>query len=442
MSFQQEKRPFWAKDKKKALAQNIEAVQHLNDDTTSADELLTASKVILYALLAYSGLLGAVSYYKNFEPSFGPEAALFMCLVLAAVIEIGKSYFGKWGIRQILIVGLKDSTMELHSTIRLLALVAFAVATFWMSVINSTRGGEQLSHLLRQEKTGLQMFQPNTADIDRNIETINSQIAENNANKWKGVTSYASQKANNKLAGSLESLNKQKEQRIEQQRADWNAHQAQQQQNGNFAARLVMASGGWVEGLQIIILFLLVSCEKSLISRLPSPVQQRQQNNGHYSNTNSNTQPVYNGQPFQNVVGGFDYRNKNTPTGGGAGLAQSDRGLTEANTSSAGQPTFEAFKQHRTDFYRYRSNLKTGTGDRNTVCTRIGENLAGMAENLSTVPQIEKEKTLHELEAFYNDVHAPILNTYTVDLSQTPLRQYKPQFDTLYSKMRGEGLTV
>lgn len=444
MSFPTEKRSIFAKDLQKSVA----AVQHINDPTTSADEMLTASKFILYLLLAYSGILGAVSYYKNFAPSFGHEYALFMCVCLAFAIEFGKSYFGVWAVRLLLIAGIREATSEMHQFIKLVALIAFALATFAMSVINSTRGGEQLSHLLRQEKTGLQMFQANTAAIDQQIEAVNNQIAANNGNTWKGIVSYESQKANKKLSGSLENLQKQKTQTIEQQRADWQVHQAQQTENGNFAARLVMASGGWVELLQFILLLLRVSCEKSLLPLVPQP--------SPAPPPASNKTPGFNGSPsapyqsngtaanFQNHSNGigFNYSNRDQPAAAAPGVSQSVTGVTQFNSANPDKPSAAAFGHFKTAFQREVFNLKTGNGARHTVCSRLGAALAGMIYNVSTIDEETRLSVLEYLVNFIQEVHSPILNSYTVELAQTPLAHYKPQFDELYRLISRVGVAA
>lgn len=424
-------RPFWSKD----LEKSINEIQKLDDPNTSADEMLSASKWSIYALLAYSGILGAMSYYKNFEPSFGHQAALLMCLCLVITIEVGKNYFGVWSVRILMIAGIKHSCSEVHHFVKLVSLVGFATATFSMSVINSTRGGEQLSQLLRQEKNGMQLFKPNTDDIDAQIAQINNQIETNNKNTWKGMVVLESQRANKSLSRSIESLNKQKEAAASQQRDDWNKYYAQTAENSNYAAKLVMASGGWVEILQFILLLFRVSCEKTLLKRkeattpTPSPQQFRNMNgNGTGSTAGSNQAST-----FKNNAIGFDYPNKDLRTSFEAQnlVSQCDTAVEDVKRPDQIEA---AFKHYLTKFKADVSNLLSKNGQQATVCGRLRDALHGMLSNIPEDAGI-KDKAREYLVWFNDNVHVPMLNRYTVDIEQTPLKLYKKPLDELCLKI-------
>jgi hypothetical protein len=155
-------------------------------------------------------------------------------------------------------------------------LLLIAAATFTMSFINSTRGGKQLSIMMSQERDA-SPFVANTASIDSLIGSTQKNIETAAGTKWKGTTTRTSQQAIKSHSESIAALNRQRETTISQQRADWENEQARKSANSNYAANLVLASGGWVELLQILLILVRVACEKALDDRLPSPAQEQQE---------------------------------------------------------------------------------------------------------------------------------------------------------------------
>ncbi len=265
---------WWKGDKQKGLSERIAEIQQINDPTTNSDEILKGSKVLLFILLCFTGLLGGLSYYKNFSGAFSSEVAVFMAVALTAVIEWGKNYASKWALRIPFFRGFGHLATRPENTFVWVGLVAIAACTFYMSVYNSTIGGEQLSKMLSSERNRT-TFQPNTADIDAQIATVQTGIQQNQGIKWKGTTTYTAQRAIVSQSKSLEKLQDQRAAAIAQQRADYERTRNEQAENSNFASSLVMASGGYVELLQFLLLLLIVSCEKSL-DRSPTPSQEPQ----------------------------------------------------------------------------------------------------------------------------------------------------------------------
>lgn len=262
---------WWNKtDNGEALKRRIEQIHRINDPTTNCDEILKYGKVLLLVLLGFTGLLGALSYYKNFAPSFPKEAAIFMALALTLVIEFGKNACATWALRIPFFRGFPHIIQRPENTFVWLGLLAIAASTFYMSVYNSTIGGEQLSRMLHSERNQV-VFSPDTRNIDAQIDATQRSMADNQAIKWKGTTTYTAQKAIARQSSALETLQKQRADMVAMQRADYEQKQAETAQNSNFAANLVMASGGYVELLQLLLILLLVACEKSLDSRSASP---------------------------------------------------------------------------------------------------------------------------------------------------------------------------
>lgn len=262
--------PWWQSDKQEGLKSRIAKIQTFRDPGTNADEILRFGKVLLFILLCFTGMLGGISYYKNFSGTFPEEAAVFMAAALTFVIEWGKNYAAKWAVRIPYFRSFSHLIERPENTLVWLGLFLIAGATFYMSVSNSTIGGHQLATVLSQERNQ-SAFAPDTRSIDAQIMATQKQIDEHGKIKWKGTTTRDAQKAIIKGSAALETLQQQRAQTIQQQRADWEKVQGQKEANSNYTAQLVLASGGWVEFLQGLLILLIVSCEKTLDGRLPSP---------------------------------------------------------------------------------------------------------------------------------------------------------------------------
>ncbi len=270
MSFNTEKQqPWWRRSQRDGLGARIKHIQRINDPATHADEVLKAVRILITVLLVFSGLLGGLSYFKNFGESFPIEAAFAMAAVLTFVIEWGKNRATTWAVRQPFFQGWQHIFNTPANTFIFIGLVLISAVTFTMSIYNSTKGGEQLALMLNHEKN-YSPFQPNTADIDAQI--AQQQATVNNAPKakWKGQYYYQDARTVRSAQRSIETLQRQRADAIQQQRADYESLRATQQTNAGFASRLVLASGGWVELLQILLILLRVACEKNLDGRQSS----------------------------------------------------------------------------------------------------------------------------------------------------------------------------
>ena len=292
--------PVWSRDREKSMRNRIQKIQTLNDPTTSVDEILFYAKIILYVLLAYSAMLGYFCYYKNFSQSFPFYAAVFMSLALPLAIEFGKNYCVTWAIRKPFFSGFAPLFARWSSLIMFVALAAVGVATFIMSIRNSTTGAHQLSSMLSHERNA-SVFTPDTRTIDDQITATQRSIDDNRGIKWKGTVTYQAQKAIQSQTKALNQLQEQRAAAIHQQRADWEKSQGIKESQGNYVAELVLASGGWTELLQFLLMFLRVACEKSLDNRLPSPTPQPSTQNNGFSqftpSTGAEHQTFFNRRP-------------------------------------------------------------------------------------------------------------------------------------------------
>ncbi len=265
----QQLRPFWAKDREETLQARIGKINKLNDPTTSADEILRWGKVVLFFLLGYSTLLGFFCYFKSFSKSFPIEVAFIFSCILPVAIEFGKNYCATWAIRQPFFHGFASIFASKAKTFIFAGLALIAIVTYGMSVRNSTVGAEQLSLMFSHERNAA-TFTPDTRVIDDQIAATQQSINENRGIKWKGTVTYQAQKSIQSQTKALTTLQAQRQESIQQQRADWEQDQTYKSDQGNNIAGLVLASGGFVELLQILFQFLRVACEKLLDNRISS----------------------------------------------------------------------------------------------------------------------------------------------------------------------------
>jgi hypothetical protein len=263
MANEPKSQPWWKTTNPQTLDDRVQAVQNVNDPTIMSDDVLRWSKVALYALLLFTTILSGFSYFKFFEHSFGPNIAAAMAILLACIIEFGKNWGGLRVLRIPFFHGWGHIYSTVSATIMWAGLLALAVVTFSASVYNSTKGAEQLSLLLGHEKNRT-VFEPNTADIDAQIAATEKRIEENRAVKWKGTTTVDAQRTIKAESRNLNSLQAQRETRIQQQRADYEKESGIKDSQNQFTAGSLLAVGGWVELLQVILMFVRVSAERSL----------------------------------------------------------------------------------------------------------------------------------------------------------------------------------
>ena len=255
--------PWWHRTNKETLDDRVKAVQNVNDPSIVSDDVQRWSKILLIVLLAFTTLLSAASYLKFFERSFGFTLALVLAVILAGIIEFGKNWGALRCLRIPFFQGWNFIWREVSNTVMWLGLVALAVVTFAASVYNSTQGAHNLSLLLSHERTHT-TFQPNTADIDRQIAATEQRITENRATKWKGTTTVDAQRTIKTETKNLATLQNQRTDAINRQRADYEKEVGIKEQQNTFSANSLMAVGGWVELLQLVLLLLRVSAERSM----------------------------------------------------------------------------------------------------------------------------------------------------------------------------------
>lgn len=242
------------------MAARKEAISRYRSPGTIADEILRIiSWGVQPLLLVFCTALSFSSYQAFFSHNFSPLFATIGALILSVVIELGKIKIGGYVFQ----VPFLSGTQVLRSSFPVFAVWFGALlitgATFYMSVINSTKGASMLAQKVGFERNEL-TFNPNTADIDKQLDEANQRATAAVGVKWKGTTTYEAQLAMKAESRTISKLQAQRDTTIKMQRADFERRRAQLDTNTNTGASILMASGGWVEVLQAISLFLIAAC--------------------------------------------------------------------------------------------------------------------------------------------------------------------------------------
>lgn len=264
----------WFMPGKDAGLKRLDKLKTFRDPGTVADEVLKYGTIMLTLLLVFTGLLAAFSYTRFFGESLPYPAAVAMAAILTVIIELGKNNAAKWLLRKLFFQGFGPILRTPAETFLFIGLLSVTCATFFVSVYNSTRGSAHLSQMLHREKN-VRTFSPKTDQIDASIAAAQERIARNNRNTWKGVVIIESQRTNKRESQLLASLHEQRAKSIETQRADFERERAATDQQGAFTASALLAAGGWVELLQILLLIVCRAAERILDTRIatsaPSP---------------------------------------------------------------------------------------------------------------------------------------------------------------------------
>lgn len=372
--------PWWKRGQRETLDDRVRAVQNVNDPTIISDDVQRWSKVALVGLLAFTTLLSGFSYFKFFEKSFGVELAAIMSLLLAFVIEFGKN----WGFLKVLRIpffqGWKFVWDEISNTVMWVFLLLLSIVTFAASVYNSTQGAHQLSLLLSHERT-YSAFSPNTANIDAQIADLKTNDASlGDIRRKNGKTNWAIQPMKAENAKTLASLQEQRRASIEKQRSDWEKQASIQEGQNAFGANSLLAVGGWVELLQIILMFVRASAEKSLDKTAP---QRRTTTPPPYQ---SHTQPSRNGFK-ENIINegsriGFFWKGYGeTPIraethndlDGKTPVSQSSQPVTQADSEETGSHADDVLKLALTRLQGHAANFDRKHGKNSTTAENIHE---------------------------------------------------------------------
>jgi hypothetical protein len=395
--------PWWSRTNKGGLDDRIRRIQTVNDPTSSADEMLRWSKIIMVVLLTFTGALGALSYFRFFGMSFHPYLAAALAITLTGVIEWGKNKASLWVLRIPFFQGWRHISAEVHNSLIWIGLLLIAALTFGMSAYNSTQGAKQVSLLLSHEKNH-RPYAPNTSELDAQIAATQQTITNAPTVTRKGKRYYQSKETVSSAQRTVENLQGQRQASMAAQRTDWEAQNSRQQQQGQYGAGMVLAAGGWVEALQLIFLLLRVSCERALDKKQAAPEESRRI--GFRSSPTPDmaaaigTKPIgYNVDPAGNVMAATSgYRLRRDTIGSQPGVA---------TTTEAQPPTLAAFKMHRQDVSRANANLRTRNGLPSTICKRLESTFEGLIQHFPASDDAQRwalKECLLEWQGHYADI--------------------------------------
>lgn len=397
----QQMRPFWAKDRDETLQARISKINKLNDPTTNADEILRWGKVFLFALLGYSALLGFFCYYKNFSKSFPQEVAVVLSIILPCAIEFGKNYCSTWAIRQPFFHGFAPIFASKAKTFIFGGLALIGLATFVMSIRNSTVGSQQLSLMFSHERNA-SVFTPDTRVIDEQIAATQSSINDNRNIKWKGTVTYQAQKSIQAQTKALTTLQSQRQEAIQQQRADWEKDQSYKTEQAGGVAALVLASGGWVELLQFLFLFLRVACEKLLDNRISA-------NQHHVVGSSANGHTMQHRYPTVENAARLVFFNRAQDTGQvqqapddtGNTVSHRDTPVSHLSDPSAPNTVDHVLKLAEKELRGYHANFGVRGRKDSTVSDNINRILNETGANLTRFQTMGHQPTRDQAIKFY-----------------------------------------
>lgn len=371
-----------------AMAARKEAISRYRSPQTIADEILRIiSWGVQPLLLVFCTALSFSSYQAFFSHNFSPLFATIGALILSVVIELGKIKIGGYVFQ----VPFLSGTQVLRSSFAVFAVWFGALlitgATFYMSVINSTKGAAMLAQKVGFEKNEA-VFTPNTADIDRQLDEANQRATAAVGVKWKGTTTYQAQQAIKAESRTISKLQEQRDQAIKTQRADFERRRAQLDTNTNTGANILMAAGGWVEALQAICLFLIAAC----MAAIDKVMTDEQQPAAKPTAANVNgplADFARNGQNFNNrSTIGFHW------DGYGEAPPTPSQGVTHQNKGVTHQPEFwdDVLRLARKDFGSWAANIgsrKHDSGNAHGHITNIMNKLRDAINSPEFSPGLE-----------------------------------------------------
>lgn len=265
--------PWWQKREGADLENRIKRINEYRDTTTSTDELLRVARVFLAILLLFSGALAGMNYFLFFSHTLPFEFALGASALLTSVIEWGKSRMGLRAFQKPFLEGFGTIVSTPAQTIMWTGTVLFALATFTMSIMNSTKGGEAMAAKMGREKHE-SVFVPDTKFYDDQIAAATTIQQQHSNNKWKGTIVYKSAQVADRQGKTIVKLSEDRQKAIDQQRADWERNRDAVGQETSTAAAMVLKAGGWVELLQLLLIIIIASCQKVLADKMggsPTP---------------------------------------------------------------------------------------------------------------------------------------------------------------------------
>lgn len=413
MSFQQNSQPWFKNDPNKGMNDRVQQISRMRDPGTFADEILIGSRFLFILSLLFTGALCFFSYQFFLERFLSFQAATAAAIAVTVLIEYGKKRVGMSALRMPFMQGFRHIFSTPENTGVFAGASAFAIVIFAVSVYNSTNGAARYAETTANERTET-TFTPDTRVIDEQIAATQRSIDNAPTATWKGTTYYQDKKSVRAASQSLASLTEQKSAIIAQQRADFERTRGMNDDANSHSAGIALRIGGWLELMQILLMFLMASCERVLDRRnpsgAPSPTQQRGGIGFQQTPRPATAQHGHNNdQTAQYTPIGFHRHYNNS---GGSSVAQSAPPVPQQSSGSpylSGQDADDALKYHLQRLQKEPSNLKRSDVNTDTVMLRINTVMDDMRRTLHGVDWCSEE-VANRIETYWNATALPSIN--------------------------------
>ena len=223
-----------------------EMVRKRNPET-NADEIRIFILAVLVIATVFCGYTGYLFYKETFGQSFSPTTAFLFAIALAAVVEVSKVMLGT-RVLMAFVFGWVNGGWW-NTGLYIFATALFFGAFYW-SVQISTDGMQLLTRNRSAERDTSAMapvIAAATRDIDAQIAAAQNIQAQAMGNKWKGTTTWESQKTATQQGKTIASLQAQRATIIERASDEYNRKQGAKSQRLDLFADWVRKYGGFSE---------------------------------------------------------------------------------------------------------------------------------------------------------------------------------------------------
>lgn len=411
--------PWWQKREGAALENRVKRINEYRDSTTSTDELLRVARIALTILLIFSGALAAMNYFLFFSHTLPFEFSIVASILLTAVIEWGKSKMGLRAFQKPFLEGFPTIFSTPAHTIMWAGTVLFALATFTMSIMNSTKGGEAMAAKMGREKHETS-FVPDTKFYDDQISAATAIQQEHSQNKWKGNIVYQSAKVADRQGKTIAKLSEDRQKAIDQQRADFERDRDAVGQETSTAAAMVLKAGGWVELLQLLLIIIISSCQKVLSDKMePSPTTPASPSGIGFRQPSGFRPATGATPPDQRRTIGFHRQQDYTPpqpaqdTITQIAVPQQPQPVAQPNGILRGKQADEAVLFHLQRLQKEPSNFQNPQANVETVAGRVHTILSDLERTLNTLGECSLE-VAERTSSYILDRIQPLLKEYDV----------------------------
>lgn len=401
-------------------------INEFRDSGTHADEWLRVFTALLYLSAVFTAAYGGALYYNLTLPFIGHYGALIFALLFVAFIEVGKIIVGRKFARDCFFGLFKQGASAFFTMI---AGLLVAVAVFAWSYYNSTKGVTYLTTYIAHYKVERKEVKAATARQD-SVSAMATQTAADAMNiKWKNTTTQKGQAIAENATEIVAEAEKQRT--IAEQRA-YDEQKSQDEHRNRFidaASFMFNMLGGWMEFIQVFLIFGVVLAEKTLYDRIkttgkvPSvkaetppqpavvvpPQPAFQQQNGAFYNSTTTAEPPAQTRPIGFNVGHDGNVQPRPVTGLPVSQSDTDQGLAESAGAIIGPD--EVLKLALRSIQAETANLRNGNGDPVTIKTRIREKITPLLRAINR-PDFNGDRDLAErLLNYLEREYIPLANT-------------------------------